>query len=196
MGADEIRHPVLVDTDALISVANTSLWPKVVGNLKTTTTNVCLHELQRHIREKSEYARDGSRQKWIYDGSVKSLEPFENNSNTAFTTINNSVPRPHGPDAGEQSLEQELEQHPESYTFVVLMDQRGRESISQTFEERDQYGVAVAPSYLLYLLHKNGNCSKQEFCETCGELLEGKGGRITVQYRRFGRKSRLTAVRT
>jgi len=25
------------------------------------------------------------------------------------------------------------------------MDQRGRESISQTFEERDQYGVAVAP---------------------------------------------------
>jgi len=144
MGADEIRHPVLVDTDALISVANTSLWPKVVGNLKLTTTNVCLHELQRHIREKSEYARDGSRQKWIYDGSVKSLEPFENNSNTAFTTIN-SVPRPHGPDAGEQSLEQELEQHPESYTFVVLMDQRGRESISQTFEERDQYGVAVAP---------------------------------------------------
>jgi len=54
------------------------------------------------------------------------------------------------------------------------MDQRGRESISQTFEERDQYGVAVAPSYLLYLLHKNGNCSKQEFCETCGELL-GEG---------------------
>jgi len=36
------------------------------------------------------------------------------------------------------------------------MDQRGRESISQTFEERDQYGVAVAPSYLLYLLHKTG----------------------------------------
>jgi len=53
------------------------------------------------------------------------------------------------------------------------MDQRGRESISQTFEERDQYGVAVAP-YLLYLLHKNGNCSKQEFCETCGELLGGR----------------------
>jgi len=143
------------------------------GNLKLTTTNVCLHELQRHIREKSEYARDGSRQKWIYDGSVKSLEPFENNSNTAFTTIN-SVPRPHGPDAGEQSLEQELEQHPESYTFVVLMDQRGRESISQTFEERDQYGVAVAPRICSTYSTKNGNCSKQEFCETCGELLGGR----------------------
>ncbi|MFC7205211.1 hypothetical protein ACFQJC_17005 [Haloferax namakaokahaiae] len=174
MGSDEIRHPVLVDTDALISVANTSLWPKVVDNLNLTTTNVCIHELKQHTRDKSEYAPDGSREKWIYDGSVAALKPFEDNSNTAFTTIN-SVPRPHGPDAGEQSLEQELAQHPESYTFVVLMDQRGRESINRVFEERDQYGVAVAPSYLLYLLHKNGNCSKQEFCEACGELLEGEG---------------------
>lgn len=48
---DEVRHPVIVDTDALIDVANTSLWTRITENLQVTTTNVCYHELKGHVRE-------------------------------------------------------------------------------------------------------------------------------------------------
>ncbi|WP_244605248.1 hypothetical protein [Halorussus halobius] len=51
---DESRHPIIADTDALIAVANTSLWPRITGHLRLTTTNVCYHELERHVRETSE----------------------------------------------------------------------------------------------------------------------------------------------
>ena len=45
---DDVRHPVLVDTDALIAVTNTSLWTRIIQELQLTTTNVCHHELTRH----------------------------------------------------------------------------------------------------------------------------------------------------
>jgi len=30
---DDVRYPVLVDTDALITVANTSMWPRITETL-------------------------------------------------------------------------------------------------------------------------------------------------------------------
>jgi len=63
---DEERHPVIVDTDALIAVANTNLWPQITESLQLTTTNVCYHELKRHTRETSEYVPEGTRD----DGSM------------------------------------------------------------------------------------------------------------------------------
>ena len=33
---DNVRHPIIVDTDALIAVANTSLWPRITENLQLT----------------------------------------------------------------------------------------------------------------------------------------------------------------
>lgn len=174
MGDEEIRYPVIVDSDALISVANTSLWSCVVENLRLTTTNVCLHELKRHAREKSKFAPEGSREKWVHDGSATALDPFEDESNESFSEVL-SVPGPHGRDAGEKSVKREVEQYPDDYTFAILMDRDGRDSINRVFTERDAYGVAVAPPYLLYLLYKNDDCSKAEFCRVCGELLEGEG---------------------
>ncbi len=53
----DVRYPIIVDTDALIAVANTSLWPRIVETLQLTTMNVCYHELTCHIRETSEHAR-------------------------------------------------------------------------------------------------------------------------------------------
>jgi hypothetical protein len=41
MADDEVRHPVIVDTDALIAVANTRLWFHLTTTLNLTTTNVC-----------------------------------------------------------------------------------------------------------------------------------------------------------
>jgi len=32
---DKKRHPAIVDTDALIAVANTNLWPRIRETLKT-----------------------------------------------------------------------------------------------------------------------------------------------------------------
>lgn len=170
----ETRHPVIVDTDALIAVANTRLWPKTVTTLNLTTTNVCIHELKRHIREKSEYAPDGTREQWVYEGSETALEPFEDDSNQSFTVVP-CVPRPHGEDAGEESLRREVTQHPEEYTYAVLMDEEGRIAINRAFEAVTVSGKAVAPPFLLYLLFDADVCTKEEFCIACGELLRGEG---------------------
>jgi len=75
------RHPVLVDTDALIAVANTALWPKITETLNLTTTNICVQELKRHVQETSEYPLDGSREQWIRNGSENALVPFEDDAN-------------------------------------------------------------------------------------------------------------------
>lgn len=148
---DDVRHPVVVDTDALIAVANTGLWPQIVEHLQLTTTNVCYHELQRHAREKSEYAPEGTRERWLHDGSKLALEPFDD-ENDSFTTVP-CVPRPHGEDAGEKSVRTEVEQDTELYRFAILMDKHGRRSINRVFDEADgATGKAVAPTFLLYLL--------------------------------------------
>jgi hypothetical protein len=168
------RHPVLVDTDALIAVANTDLWPKITETLNLTTTNVCVHELKRHVQETSEYPLDGSREQWIRNGSGNALAPFEDDANSSFTVVS-SVPRPHGEDAGEQSLQQEVSQQPGAYTFAVLMDREGRTAINRQFDQLDTEGRAVAPPFLLYLLFDADACTKEEFCRACGELLKGEG---------------------
>lgn len=45
MAAGNPRHPIITDTDALIAVANTSLWSTITDTLNITTTNVCLQEV-------------------------------------------------------------------------------------------------------------------------------------------------------
>jgi len=106
---DDVRHPIIVDTDALIAVANTSLWSRITDNLQLTTTNVCYHELNRHVREMTEYAPEGTRERWVHQGSKKAVEPFDDEG-TSFTTVP-CVPRPHGEDAGEKSIQTEIEQN-------------------------------------------------------------------------------------
>lgn len=170
----QTRHPVLVDTDALIAVANTELWDTIGTTLNLTTTNVCVNELNRHVRERSAYAPEGTREHWVYHGSETALQPFEDNDNGSFTIVS-CVPRPHGEDAGEESLKREIVQHPEAYTYVVLMDRNGRIAINKAFEDADVTGKAVAPPFLLYLLYDHGACTKEAFCEACGAILEGEG---------------------
>lgn len=174
MAAAAPRHPVIVDTDALIAVANTSLWPTIVETLSLTTTNVCLQELKRQQREHSEYAPPGTRRQWMHTGSTNALQPFEDDTNDAFSVVT-CVPRPHGEDAGEESLRREIAQHPGTYRFAILMDHRGREQIRRAFADQDATGQAVAPPFLLYLLLDDGACNREEFCEACGELLRGEG---------------------
>ena len=155
---DDVRHPVIVDTDAVIAVANTSLWPRIIDNLQLTTTNVCYHELKRHAREMSEYAPEGTRERWVHDGSKKALEPFDD-EDTSFTTVP-CVPRPHGEDAGEKSVKTEIEQNTELYRFAILMDKHGRRAINRVFSDAEETtGKAVAPTFLLYLLLDEGECT-------------------------------------
>lgn len=86
-----------------------------------------------------------------------------------------SVPRPHGADAGEQSLEQQLVQQPEGVDYVVLMDAHGRRSIRREIHGRDLSARVVPPTFLFYLLYDNDLIDRTEFCEACAELLEREG---------------------
>jgi hypothetical protein len=175
MADDEKRHPVIVDTDALIAVADTNLWPRITEMLNLTTTNVCYQELERHTRERSEYAPDGTRERWIHEGSKNALEAFDDGQNGSFTVVT-CVPRPHGEDAGEKSIQTEIEQHIDVYRFAILMDKHGRRSINRVFDDADETtGTAVAPTFLLYLLLEAGECTVEEFCQACGEMLRGEG---------------------
>lgn len=174
MGDDDRRHPIIVDTDALIAVANTSLWPKITEQLQLTTTNVCYKELERHVRETSEYALDGTRERWLHDGSNNAVQAFDRDADS-FAVVT-CVPRPHGEDAGEASLKAEVLQHRDTYRIAILMDKHGRRAINRVFDDAGGAGgKAVAPPFLLYLLYDSNGCTVQEFCEACGEMLRGEG---------------------
>ncbi len=175
MADNEVRYPIIVDTDALIAVANTLLWSRLTETLNLTTTNVCYQELERHVRENSEYAPKGTREQWIHHGSKKAVEAFAADENESFTVVP-CVPRPHGKDAGEKSIRAEIEQKTEMYRFAILMDKHGRRSINRVFDDATETtGKAVAPTFLLYLLLDAGECTVKEFCQACGEMLQGEG---------------------
>ncbi|RLM49657.1 hypothetical protein DVK06_13985 [Halorubrum sp. Atlit-28R] len=122
----------------------------------------------------SEYAPEGTRERWVHDGSKRALEPFDD-KDVPFTTVP-CVPRPHGEDAGEKSVKMEIEQNTELYRFAILMDAHGRQAINRAFGDAEETtGKAVAPTFLLYLLLDDGGCTVAEFCQACGEMLRGEG---------------------
>jgi len=86
-----------------------------------------------------------------------------------------SVPHPHGADAGEESLRQEVLQNPDAVDYVILMDAAGRRSIRRAVDDQDEAIRVVAPPFLFYILYDNDLISRREFCEACGELLEREG---------------------
>jgi rRNA-processing protein FCF1 len=173
MASDDTRYPILVDTDALIAVANSSLWDQLTEHVGLTTTNVCTQELERHVENTRETAPEGSRPYRLHYGSRAALEALEDGE-TPLTQVT-SVPRPHGADAGEESLRQEVLQHPEAVDYVILMDAAGRRSIRRAVDDRDENIRVVAPPFLFYILYDNDLISRREFCEACGEMLEREG---------------------
>ena len=173
MAGGDTRYPILVDTDTLIAVANNSLWTHITDNVGLTTTNVCKQELERHAEETRETAPEGSRPYRLHHGSRTALAALEDDD-TPLTQVT-SVPRPHGADAGEESLRQEVVQNPTTIDYVILMDAAGRRSIRRAVDDQDEDIRVVTPPFLFYILYDNDLISRREFCEACGELLEREG---------------------
>lgn len=167
------RHPILVDTSAFIAVANTDLWSEICDQLRLTTTNVCEHELKDHVERTNAYANEGSRERQLRNGSQRALDAIDNDD-IPFTSVA-CVPRPHGADAGEESLRREIDQSPDSYRVVVVMDAEGRRSIRRTLERAGESKPIVAPTYLFFLLYDRELIDRETFCFACGELLENEG---------------------
>jgi hypothetical protein len=149
------------------------LWTRLTEHVGQTTTNVCTQELERHVENTRETAPEGSRPYRLHYGSRAALEALKDGG-TPLTQVT-SVPRPHGADAGEESLRQEVLQHPEAVDYVVLMDAAGRRSIRRAVDDRDEDIRVVAPPFLFYILYDNDLISRREFCEACGEMLEREG---------------------
>lgn len=166
-------HPILADTSASIVVANTELWDDVHRHLRISTTNVCRQELERHVRTASEYAVEDSREHRLYHGSRGVLDALDD-GDTPFTTIT-CVPRPHGEDAGEESLRIEVTQHPDDYEVIVVMDAHGRDSIRRSLDRAGLEKPVVAPTYLFYLLLDKDVVTREKFCDACGEMLRNEG---------------------
>jgi hypothetical protein len=145
----------------------------VPDQLGLTTTNVCKQELKRHVENTRETAPEGSRPYRLHHGSRAALDALED-VETPLTQVT-SVPRPHGADAGEESLRQEVVQNPEAVDYVILMDAAGRRSIRRAVDDLDEDIRVVAPPFLFYILYDNDLISRREFCEACGELLEREG---------------------
>jgi hypothetical protein len=173
MASADTRYPILVDTDTLIAVATSSLWTQITEHVGLTTTNVCKQELKRHVENTRETAPEGSRPYRLHFGSRTALDALEDDE-TPLTQVT-SVPRPHGADAGEESLRQEVVQNPEAIDYVILMDAAGRSSIRRAVDNQDEDIRVVTPPFLFYILYDNELISRREFCEACGELLEREG---------------------
>jgi hypothetical protein len=85
------------------------------------------------------------------------------------------VPRPHGSDAGEESLKQELSEHGNSYQVVSLLDGAARRSIRRLVNDHGYDVDVVGPPYLLYVLFDTEVISKTEFCEASGGMIRTEG---------------------
>jgi hypothetical protein len=170
--ASEPRHPLLADTSSLIAVANTDQWDVLAESVALTTTNVCKHELQNHVNSNT-HAPEGSREQYLKRGSQRVLGHLnEDSSPWSCVTV---VPRPHGPDAGEESLKQELSEHGDSYQVVSLLDGAARRSIRRLVGDHGYDVDVVGPPYLLYVLFDNGIISKAEFCGATGQMIRTEG---------------------
>ncbi|QPV63374.1 hypothetical protein I7X12_01695 [Halosimplex litoreum] len=170
--ASDPRHPLLADTSSLIAVANTDQWDILAESVALTTTNVCKHELQNHVNANT-YAPEGSREQYLKRGSERVLDHLdEDSSSWSCVTV---VPRPHGPDAGEESLKQELSEHGDSYQVVSLLDRAARRSIRRLVEDHGYDVDGVGPPYLLYVLFDNDLISKAEFCKATGQMIRTEG---------------------
>lgn len=170
--ASDPRHPLLADTSSLIAVANTEEWGKLAGSLALTTTNVCKHELQNHVNSNT-YPPNGSREQYLKQGSQRVLDHLDDESSSwSCVTV---VPRPHGPDAGEESLKQELSEHGDSYQVVSLLDEAARRSIRRLIDDHEYDVDVVGPPYLLFVLLDNDLISKSEFCEATGQMIRTEG---------------------
>jgi hypothetical protein len=170
--ASDTRHPILVDTSSLIAVGNTDQWNVLKDAIRLTTTNVCQHELRNHV-DSNTYPPEGSREHYLKRGSQRVLEQLnEESSPWSCVTV---VPRPHGPDAGEQSLKQELSEHGSSYQIVSILDSAARRSIRRLIDDTGYDIDVVGPPYLLYILLDNDLISKAEFCEATVEMIRTEG---------------------
>lgn len=171
--ADEQRYPLLVDTDALIAVANSPLWDEITERVGITTTNVCEQELKRHVDSNAAHAEEGSRPYRLHHGSRTVLESLDDEEQPLTRVV--SVPRPHGADAGEVSLRQEVVQNPEVVDRVVMMDAHGRRSIRRAIQTNELEVRVVPPTYLFYILYDNDIISKETFCRACEVMLDQEG---------------------
>lgn len=170
--ASDPRHPLLADTSSLIAVANTEEWDTVAESLALTTTNVCKHELQNHVNSNT-YPPNGSREQYLKQGSQRVLDHLDDESSSwSCVTV---VPRPHGPDAGEESLKQELSEHGDSYQVVSLLDEAARRSIRRLIDDHEYDVDVVGPPYLLFVLLDNDLISKSEFCKATGQMIRTEG---------------------
>lgn len=167
----EQRYPILADTSSLIAVANTDHWPTLTGSLAFTTTNVCKHELENHATANS-YPPEGSREHYLKQGSERVLDHLESAESASCVTV---VPRPHGPDAGEESLKQELAEHPDAYQVVSLLDTAARRSIRRLITQQGDDIDVVGPPYLLYVLLDAGRLTKPAFCVATAEMIRTEG---------------------
>ena len=149
---------VLVDTDALIAVAKTPLWDDL-RKVEMATTNVCKKELERHAEGRDDYLREGA------EAVLDEIETDDSNIDVVT-----SVPRPHGKDAGETSIAQEVAQN-DKFGTVAMMDAEGREKVRRKSDDVSVY----SPAYLFYILLDNGIVSRTEFCEACAEMLRNEG---------------------
>jgi len=190
MATEESQYPILVDTDALIAVGNSSLWDCITENIGLTTTNVCQQELKRHYEQNRSHAPEGSRSYRLHHGSTRVLDALED-TETPLTRVV-SVPRPHGADAGEQSLEQHLVQHPKAVDYVVLMDAHGRRSIRREIQNRDLEARVVPPTFSSTFSTITISSREQRFVKRVLNFSKAKGGQaITPSMLRGGDSSRL-----
>lgn len=167
------RHPILVDTSALIALGMSEHWPLARRTLTLTTTNVCRVELERHVRNNAEYAPEGSREHRLHHGSKRALDAFDDEE-SPFSVVT-VVPAPSGDDAGDQSLLEELSQNPDPYRYVVLNDATYRDKLRSYRERNDRSYRVVPPTYLLYVLFDNDRLSKTDFCRGCADMMQGEG---------------------
>lgn len=170
-------HSLLIDTDAIIALANSNCWPVVARNVGMTTTRTCRNELRSHQEEGSKFAREGSRSYRRYHGATNALDSLAD-SDIAFNDVPCHVSNRHS-NSGEGSVAYLVEQYPDEIEAVIMMDSGENDEFDHGGRELVRFVVDMdgcdmkftSPAFPLAVLYENGLIEKQEFCNETGRII-------------------------
>lgn len=190
MGPSRVFRRVF-DANSLAALGYCEHAETVFTSVPMTVTANCYKEIQsgKDNREKSFPYRNGAETAYEY------VNDHESNENIVLYPAPGSPPY-NANNAGEKSIRIAFFTRPEAFDSVVGYD----DDLGPVLERVREQGIDVEvmpPNEPLYLLHRKGRLTKEEFCTTTQNIIDDQGWndsdnvdnfwRFPVDCRRFRR---------
>ncbi len=166
-------HAFVADTDALIALATTSVWPSISQNVGISTTNVCLDELKDLAKEWNGFGMPGSRRARHAKAADRVIDAVKKTD----TTIKHHVMQ--GCRNGEHSIMKLVRSNTDYVEGILMMDSGehdeydigGRKLIRSHIDLEKHNIVFPSPAFPIAVLFENDIISRDRFCNETQRIM-------------------------